>query len=380
MQLKRISVLTLYLLSLFCSSGIAADTDSTKSPTANTAPSSTFFVGADLSLLQYIQDHSIEFRQNDSVIDPLQIFHDNGCNIVRLRLFVAPDNTAGQVNTLPYTIKLAKRVKQANMAFMLDLHYSDKWADPAHQQIPAKWQSLSPDNLTDEIAKYTTSVLAAFDHENCYPQIVAVGNEITNGMLWPAAGPLKSDKDWDFFASILNIALKAVRDYPASSTTRTMIHIDCGGDKDRSLWFFNNLKKRNVDFDLIGLSYYPFWHGTLSSLQTNMTSLADTFHKDIMIVETAYNCRGPKDTTLEFPETLQGQKDFLTALIKIVRSAPNNSGRGVIYWAPEWIAGNKWNDTNWNYSLESRALFENDTTPRPALKALTPNPSARVPD
>lgn len=155
-----------------------------------------FDKGADLSLVQFIQDHGVEYREAGVAKDPLLLFRDHGCNYVRLRLFLSPSGKEGQVNTLSYTLGLARRVKQAGMKFLLDLHYSDNWADPGHQTMPAEWVGLSHAELVDRVYAYTRETLADFRREGCSPDMVEVGNEITDGMLWPDAGPLSDPVKW----------------------------------------------------------------------------------------------------------------------------------------------------------------------------------------
>ena len=123
--------------------------------------------GADLSMLQYLQDHGVEYKEAGQTKDPLLIFKDHGCSCVRLRLFVAPNGNDGQVNTLSYTLRLAKRVKQAGLMFLLDLHFSDGWADPGHQAVPAEWAGLSHPQLVERVFAYTRESLAAFRREGC---------------------------------------------------------------------------------------------------------------------------------------------------------------------------------------------------------------------
>ncbi len=350
-----------------------------------------FIKGADLSLLQYIQDHGVKYKEADHVKDPLLIFKDHGFNYVRLRLFVAPDGRDGQVNTLPYTLRLAKRIKQAGLKLHLDLHYSDGWADPVHQIMPAEWKGLSHVQLVDRVLVYTRETLASFRREGCLPDMVEVGNEIANGMLWPDAGPLADpakwndsaqpylnneaaksfpDAKWDRLTDLLKAGIRGVRDNDPKGAVKIMIHIDKGGSKNTGRWFFDNLQRRNVAFDVIGLSYYPFWHGTLDDLRQNLASLSKTYSRDIVVAETGYDATGGTQDKLPYPRTPAGQKAFLDELIRVVAATPDGRGKGVIYWQPEWIAGGKWDGPSWSGQWENRALFDNSGNMRPALEAL----------
>ena len=342
-----------------------------------------FAMGADLSLLQYIQDHGVEYKDAGRIQDPLLLFKNYGVNFVRLRLFVEPDGRNGQVNTLPYTLRLARRVRDAGIRLLLDLHYSDGWADPAQQTTPAAWRSLSHADLTERVFTYTREVLSAFRREGCLPDMVQVGNEITNGMLWPDAGPFSDtaswtdaaapcpapDAGWDALADLLRAGIRAVGAEDPAGAVEVMLHIDKGGSRLVSQWFFDNLLRHGVTFDVIGLSFYPFWHGTLADLADNLAFLAQTYKKDIVVVETGYDACGAGPSPLPFPLTPFGQRDFLQALIRTVAAAPDSRGRGVFYWAPEWIAGSDWDGPVWSGAWENRALFDRAGNALPALRA-----------
>lgn len=340
--------------------------------------------GMDLSMLQHLEDHGVEYRQAGRPQDPLVIFKAHGVNWVRLRLFVKPDGKEGQVNTLEYTLRLAKRLHAAELKWILDFHYSDAWADPEHQFIPAEWSALNHQQLTDRVFAYTRDTLALFEKNNCPPDMVAIGNEITNGMLWPDAGPLwitppasttapttqKSTRDlpkWDRMTDHLLAGIRGLRAVDPQSRIPIMIHIDKGHSKAISRDFFDFLEKRNVPFDYIGLSYYPFWNGTLAELKDNLHFLAGRYNKPIIIAETAYDTYGGPQGNLPYPITNDGQKQFMEELFKLVASTPDNKGAGIIYWAPEWIRGDKWNAPTWSGQWENRALFDPSGTPRPAL-------------
>jgi arabinogalactan endo-1,4-beta-galactosidase len=342
-----------------------------------------FIKGVDLSLLQFIQDSGVEYKESGQVKDPLQIFKDHGVNYVRLRLFLAPNGKGGQINTLSYTLRLAKRVKQAGLKFLLDLHYSDGWADPGHQNMPAEWAGLSHAQLVERVYAYTRETLAAFRREGCSPDMVEVGNEITNGLLWPDGGPLSevskwndsknpqpdADAKWDNLTDLLKAGIRGVHDDDRGGTIKIMIHIDKGGSVKTSRWFFDHIIARGVNFNVIGLSYYPFWHGTFADLSANLKSLAEAYQKDIVVAETDYDTWGGEQKTLPYPITPAGQKEFLDELFRIVAATPGGHGRGVFYWAPEWIMGKKWNAPDWSSQWENRALFDHSGNALPGMDA-----------
>ena len=362
---------------------------------AHAAPTPAPFVrGADLSMLQHLQDHGVEYREGGEVRDPLALFRAHGVDTVRLRLFVSPDGKEGQVNTLPYTLKLARRVKRAHLRLLLDFHYSDGWADPTHQTIPAGWKGLSRPQLASRVFSYTRDVMAAFKQEGCLPDMVQVGNEVTNGMMWPAAGPLSeasgwngvssrmafpsrgaaAQTAWDALADLLKAGVRGVRAADPDGRVKVMIHIDKGGNRNVSRLFFGALARRDVRFDVIGLSYYPFWHGTLPELKDNIAFLFKTYHKDVMVAETGYDWNGGEQGTLPFPPTPAGQEAFLRALLQTVASTPG--GRGVFYWAPEWVMGQKWAGPDWSRTWENRALFDTSGNVLPGLRAFDLNAPA----
>ncbi len=333
------------------------------------AAAPAFIAGADLSLLQFTEDHGVQYKEGGVAQDALSLFKAHGCNYVRLRLFVDPKGSSGQVNTLAYTVALARRVKAANLPWMLDLHYSDGWADPGHQAIPAQWQGLTHLQLVDQIFAYTRDTLAAFRLAGCPPDMVQVGNEITNGMLWPDGGQLVSEAKWDAFAELLQAGIRGVH-AGATAATKIVIHIDKGSRLGVSRSFFAHLTARNVPFDMIGLSYYPFQDGPLAGLRQSLDYLAGTYRKDIIVAETAQYWRGGKQNlVLPYPRTPEGQKAFLADLLRTVAATPGGHGRGVFYWAPEWIEGNKWYGAGGSGDCESRALFDPSGNMLPALNA-----------
>ncbi len=327
--------------------------------------------GADLSLLQYIQNHGIQYRVVGKIKDPLAIFRDHGVSYVRLRLFVNPNGLQGQVNSLPYTLALAKRVKDDRLKFLLDFHYSDEWADPGHQKIPAAWQGLPHAQIVTRVFTYTRDILLAFQHAGCLPDMVQIGNEITNGMIWPDGGSLADAAKWDDFADLVKAGVRGTRAADPKGLIKIMIHIDKGGDLQATKWFFDNLAAHRVDFDIIGQSFYPWWHGSLEALQANLAFMAHTYRKDIIVVETAYDWRPGEDfagSTPPFPETREGQHDFLEALARVVRNTPDGRGKGIFWWEPA-AEGH----------IAKRALFDDDRNALPAMHAFDLHPTMTQP-
>jgi arabinogalactan endo-1,4-beta-galactosidase len=332
---------------------------------ANGPANVDFVKGADLSLASYLQGQGVKYKDGGQVKDVLEIFKDHGCNYVRLRIFVNPDGTHGQVNTLAYTLALAKQVKALGLPLLLDFHYSDGWADPGKQYIPKEWAALPHKELTDKVYTYTRDTLAAFKAAGCLPDMVQVGNEVSAGMMWPAGGPLKDDSKWDDFADFLKAGIRAVHEYPGM---KAVIHLANGDRQGLGKWFFNHCAERGVDYDVIGLSYYPFGDGTLDELKANLAFLSTTYHKDIMVVETGFFADGGSPGKTTYPTTPAGQAAFLAQLMSIVASTPDGHGKGVFYWAPEMIRSGGVKGAK---KRGNRALFDDSGNALPAIDAFS---------
>jgi arabinogalactan endo-1,4-beta-galactosidase len=319
---------------IFASAAILAQTDS-------------FINGADVSFIPQVEDNGGVYYKDGVATDPLEIFKENEINYIRLRLWHTPsDGYCG----LERTLEMAARAKQAGFKLLLNFHYSDWWADPGQQNKPAAWTNLDINALSDSLYYYTFNVIKTFDTLNILPDMVQVGNEITPGFLWPDGRVGGSyDNQWPQFTNLLKRAISAVHD-AASDSVKIMIHIDRGGNNNTCRWYFDNIRNYEVNFDIIGLSFYPWWHGTLTALRQNVNDLALRYGKDIIVVETAYpwtlqwydntgNIVGDDDPLpSNYPPSVNGQYSFLYDLISIVKEVPNGKGTGVFYWAPEWIS------------------------------------------
>jgi arabinogalactan endo-1,4-beta-galactosidase len=171
------------------------------------------------------------------------------------------------------------------------------------------------------------------------PEIVQVGNEITPGILWPEGKINAPEGGWDRLAALLRAGIRGVKKpLTAQERVQIMLHVDCGGDVKRTQWFFDHIVERAVIFDLIGLSYYPWWHGNMASLRENLMQTARRYSKPIVVVETAYPWRRHGETQhMDWPMTPEGQQQFLSDLVGTVRATTNHLGRGVIWWYPESI-------------------------------------------
>ncbi len=327
--------------------------------------SDSFIRGVDLSFTPQIEDLGGKYKTNGIAKDVLDIFKENGVNYVRLRLWHSPsDGYCGLQKTLDF----ANRIKAKGFKFLLDIHYSDSWADPGKQTKPAAWTNLSFEVLKDSVYNYTKNVITLLKNQNTLPDMVQIGNEIKGGMLWPDGkiyGVGNEGNQWIKFTDLLKKGIAGAKDAAAPNQIKIMIHIDKGGDNGGSVYFFDHLIAQNVEFDIIGLSFYSWWDGALSSLEYNVNNLANRYNKEINVVETAYpwtlswndntnNSVGLQSQLLTgYPATTQGQYDFVKSLMNIIQNIPNSKGNGFFYWAPDWISIN-----NLGSSWENMTFFD----------------------
>ncbi|MGD8628858.1 MAG: glycosyl hydrolase 53 family protein, partial [bacterium] len=309
----------------------------------------------------------------------LDILKDHGFNYVRLRVWHTPP---GAYCSLENTLLMAQRIKQKDLGLLLDIHYSDTWADPGHQSRPAAWEGLTFQALKDSVYEYTRHVIGGLKARNALPDMVQIGNEIICGMLWDdgrVCDGWDTPQQWERFGDLQAEGIRGVHDATVSGdSVKIAIHIDRGGDMGGSIRFFDKLIAEGVDFDIIAQSFYPWWHGTLTQLEANLDTLARRYAKDILIAETAYpwtldwhddthNIVGlPEQLHAGYPAAVEGQERFITDLMEIVARVPEGRGAGVFYWAPEWIStparGSAWeNVTLFSFDgevLSSIAAFD----------------------
>lgn len=331
-------------------------------------------LGADISSLKKSEDFGGLYREADGEAgDAIRILRNHGMNFARLRVWLDPADGYHSKETL---LEMAVRLQEAGMELLVDFHYSDDWADPGKQNKPAAWEGLDFEGLKQALYDHTYDVCEALVAQGTPPQMVQVGNEINAGMLWP-------DGKWDQMdnlAELLKAGYQAVKD--CSPETRVMLHIAEGGDNELAKWWFGNMTARDVPFDLIGISYYPFWHGTLAELQFNLNDISARYDKDVVVVETAYAFTTQNDDFLPnivsadmaipgYPLTKEGQQAMLRDVMAVVRAVPNGRGLGVFWWDATWTAveGNGWENANpaSGNAWENQALFGYDERVLPAL-------------
>ena len=301
-----------------------------------------FLAGADFSFLSYFESLGVSYKDGGQTEDAFQILKSRGINCIRLRLFTSSASQAASdpydyINNLTYTVPLAVRVKQAGLKFLLDYHYSDTWADPGHQAMPSAWTGLTFPQLVAQVRSYTSNSIATFQAAGAMPDYVQIGNEITSGMLWPDGQIGGGSNSWPNLRQLINAGIQGVKDAAGSSVPKIIIHIDRGGDWGGTQYFFDHLAQSPypVTFDIIGESYYPFWHGPMSALDQCLTNAAQRYGKPVVVAETDFPWSGTTNI-YGIPPTTNGQVQYVAALAQVVRGVPGNLGAGVFWWGTEY--------------------------------------------
>ena len=304
--------------------------------------------GADVSSLPRTEAFGGVFTDAGEPRDALAILRDHGLNWVRVRVFVRPDGRWGAHEDLPSMVALAKRAKALGFRVMVTVHCSDTWADPGNQEKPAAWRDLPFPALVGALRAYTASVARAFKEAGAVPDLFEIGNEITDGMLWPD-GKLSGNGagGWDRFASLVHAGREGVRD-ALGGMPRFLYHVD---NIDKAEWHLIELTKRGLEPGLLGVSFYPWWQGKLADLAENLAAVSVAHRVAILVVETAhpwttrYSDAGAnvfdgdsKRLPDGFPMTPEGQASFTRALLKVVGGIPDGRGAGVVWWEPAWLA------------------------------------------
>ena len=334
-------------------------------------------LGADISSLKKSEDLGETYKDASGTPgDALQILKDHGLNYARLRVWVDP---ADGYHNKEKILELAARLKEQDIKLLVDFHYSDNWADPGKQIKPAAWADYDFEQLKQALYDHTFDVCSSLVAQGTPPDMVQVGNEINSGLLWPD-GHTWDPPNWDNLGELLTAGYHAVK--ACSPETQVMLHIAEGGDNELARWWFDNITREGVPFDVIGISYYPYWHGSLGELQYNLNDISARYDKDVIVVETAYaftdqdndNYPNIVDQNLaaqHYLLTPEGQRDMLRDVMSMVRAVDNGRGLGVFYWDATWTAvdGNGWDNTEptTGNAWENQALFDFDGNPLPAL-------------
>lgn len=337
-------------------------------------------IGHDLSFAVQERAAGARYTERGRAAPPERILAGHGADYVRLRLWVNPPEGYSDLDSV---LTMARRAKAAGMKLLLDPHYSDFWADPQKQPTPEAWSGQDLPTLARTVRTYTRDVLNRLRAQGTPADMLQLGNEIRNGMLWPAGQiDWSTGTGWDGLGTLLRAAAAGARD-ARGPAPKLVVHFDQGGDNAWSRTFYDHIVAQRVPFDVIGLSYYPFWHGTLSDLRANMNDLAARYRRDVAVVETQYGWTLANGDDLGnflwqesqvvpgYPADPDGQRAFLSDLLSIVAAVPDGRGAGVFYWQPEWIPGVGWapgegtpNDNLTLFDFTGRALpSQNFTAP-----------------
>jgi arabinogalactan endo-1,4-beta-galactosidase len=352
---------------------------------ATASPQPDHIRGADVSSLPKAEALGARFYDADGKAgDPLRILRDQGVNTLRLRVWVlSPDGYHNAAHILP----LARRARDLGLRLLIDFHYSDTWADPAHQAKPAAWRDLPFDALVSAVYDHTHAFCHALAAQGTPADYVQIGNEINDGLLWPDGRITGRGAD-EFapLARLLNAGIRGVRS--AHAATRIALHLGTSTEDSLLRWWFDGVRSAGVDWDVTAVSYYAYLHGPTSKLATSLGILAERYQRPVLVMETAYpftlenadaqsNIAGDTGKLLDaYPATPEGQAAFMRDVFAVSRAVPDGRGAGVVYWEPLWLAtpGNGWDnrDPQSGNGWENMALFDFSGRALPALKAFAP--------
>ena len=344
-----------------------------------------FVMGADLSSVNGVQDNGGIYKDSETIRDPYAIFKNHGANTIRVRLWNNPQWLAAYNNGKIYSDindveKTIQRAKAAGMAVSLDLHYSDEWADPGNQTIPAAWSALSLSTLKDSVYQFTLNTLNELKNKNLIPEFIQVGNETNQGMLFPIGKVV--NEDWTAFGVLLKSGIKAVRDFSATAVTRPQIILHVAEPENADYFANGVINKAGVtDFDILGISYYYVWStiASLGQVSSMISSLKSKYNKKIMIVETAYswtaqyadsynNVIAGTSSFSGYDISKDGQYKYIKDLTQQVIAG---GGAGIIYWEPAWISSalqDKWGTGS---SWENNTFFDFSGNTLPCIDFMT---------
>lgn len=352
-------------------------------PDPDPDPAAEFYFGADLSYVNQIMDFNGQYLDSGEVRNPYRIFSEHGANLARFRLWHNPvwtkelygDEGTQLYNDLYDVEEAIREAKDQGMEVLLDFHYSDTWADPGTQQIPAAWTQITTlEDLVDSVYNYTFNTLTYLDGKGLMPEFVQIGNEINCGMFISGAPQTfpdcnVCDGNWANMGAVLNGGIEAVRAVSGDSDIETQIILHVADPVNVNWWFENMTSTGGVsDFEVIGFSYYPIWHDDISipDLGESVAGFGSTFGKKVMIMEVAYpwttggadeynNLFGGDDPISGYPYSQNGQLSIMTA---ITQQLIGGGGYGIIYWEPAWITSEMKDRWGTGSSWESNTFFD----------------------
>ncbi|MGN1166915.1 MAG: arabinogalactan endo-beta-1,4-galactanase [Lachnospiraceae bacterium] len=361
-----------------------------------------FIKGMDLSTLIEMEKCGARYYDGGMETDILEIMKRYDIDTIRIRLWNDPYSETGEPygageNDLDTTLAIAKRVTDVGLGVLLNFHYSDFWADPQKQIKPKAWQNYTVDELEQAIYEYTVKVMEVFREHQINLAMVQIGNELTNGLLWPEG----KVPEYENIARFVNSGIRAVR--KVNKEVPVMLHLDNGGNNELYRTWFDEFMKRGEEFQIIGMSYYPFWHGTMDKLEYNMNDIAKRYGKDIIVAEVSmghtmedyqeyekldntqrkgYATRKELVEQIEYPMTAKGQADFIKDLLKRICRVEDNKGKGFFWWEPAWlpVPGSGWaTEASLRYMKDpgpcgnewaNQALFDYDGNILPAFEII----------
>lgn len=361
-----------------------------------------FIKGADVSSLLEVERCGGIFRDGDTPEEAFSLLRRFGVNGIRLRLWNDPydghgADYGGGVCDLPTVLTLARRAKNAGMRWMLAPHFSDFWTDPGRQTLPKAWLGLDENGLEQAVYQYTKDILCACRAAGVMPDWVQVGNELSCGLLWPTG----KYPNWETICRYVSAGVRAVRE--EAPHARTVVHLDHGGRNALYREWFDHYFGLGGDCDIIGLSFYPSWHGKMADLAANLNDLSTRYGKNLIVVEAgtvfsqesyaAYE-RLPEEhrkgtsakpemvKDIEYPMTRKGQTAYIQDLISVLRAVPEGRGKGFFWWEAAWlpVPGSGWAERpGWEYlgaegpegnEWANQTLFDYDGHALPALSAI----------
>ncbi|MCM1102943.1 MAG: glycosyl hydrolase 53 family protein [Clostridium sp.] len=304
--------------------------------------------GVDVSMIRELELHGASYYRNGQKENLFFLLKECGVNMVRLRIWQDPYDEAGNPyggggNDLKTTAEIAGQAAENGLEFMLDFQYSDFWADPAKQIKPKTWSRLKGKALETAVYLHTRDTLKVLRNRGLCPAMVQVGNEITKGLLWPDGHVDRTEN----MAALLKAGIQGVRE--ECPDAKIVLHLDFGTDNRMYRQWFDAVSPYALDFDVIGMSYYPHWNGSLQLLSENMNDVSARYGKEVLIAETSIGyttdtlgCRGivyseEQEKATGYPATAEGQEAFLRDLYAAVRNVQNQKGIGVFYWEPAWL-------------------------------------------
>jgi len=314
-----------------------------------------FAMGVDASMVKTVEDNGgVYYNKEGKEQDVFQILAANGVNFFRVRIWNAPYNLldapygGGSVDVVE-AISMSKRAQAAGMNIMVDLHYSDFWADPEKQRTPTSWATMDKAGLEQAVEQFTTQTLNSFKNAGVNVQAIQIGNEINNGMLYPV-GKIDWGNSAASFAKLSDFLKAGIKGAKAAMPDiYSVIHLANGGSWDEFNAYFTALDRNNVNYDIIGASYYPYYHGTLDALKNNLDNVANKFNKPVIVAEMSYGFtneynqytsnifNAEMEEAGKYKTSIQGQATAIHDVVEILANVPNQKGLGIFYWEPAWL-------------------------------------------